>query len=219
MATWPVAVPRVTPHGAYAYPRPRRAHHGLDLGGARGTVVVAPEALTVLAVGRGLSTSHKPAGRVERGTSPLAVGVGLGGYGPAAVLALGASGVVHVLGHLEDAALPAVGAQLGEGAAVGTISRVRHVHWEVRRADAHPWPRASRARDTYDPAVWLSTVRGLPFAADGPPPATVLALATRLARATSAVRAELEARAVGEVGLVVLVVLGLALGRRRSSSS
>lgn len=213
MARWPVDAPRATPHGAYAYPRRKRDHHGIDLAGARGTVVYAPEAMTVIAVGRGLSTSGKRTGVVERSGDPLAAGVGLAGYGPGAVLARGASGLVHVLGHLDDGALPAAGAELDEGAVVGTISRVGHVHWEVRKPDAYPWPRARRGVDTADPEVWLAAARSMPFQApviDAPDldaaTSTVRAVARKLA-------ADVRARAVGEVVLVVL--LALAASRKR----
>lgn len=217
MARWPVDAPRATPHGAYAYPRRRRDHHGIDLAGARGTAVYAPEPLTVIAVGRGLSTSGKRQGRVERSGDALAVGVGLAGYGPAAVLARGASGIVHVFGHLEDAALPAVGAALGEGDLVGTVSRVGHVHWETRKPDAYPWPRATRGADTYDPAVWLDAMARLPFQADAPaaPDVDALDAATAAVRAVARkVAADVRAHAVGEVVLVALLALLLG-GRRR----
>lgn len=213
MARWPVDAPRATPHGAYAYPRRKRDHHGIDLGGARGTAVYAPEAMTVIAVGRGLSTSGKRTGTVTRSGDPLAVGVGLAGYGPAAVLARGASGLVHVLGHLDDAALPAAGAELAEGAMVGTISRVGHVHWEVRKPDAYPWPRATRGADTADPAAWLAAVRALPFQAA--PDVDELDTATATVRAVARKLADdVRARAVGEVVLVALLALLLG-GRRR----
>lgn len=212
MARWPVDAPRTTPHGAYAYPRRRRDHHGIDLAGKPGTVVYAPEALTVIAVGRGLSTSGKRTGTVARSGDPLAVGVGLAGYGPGAVLARGASGLVHVLGHLDDSALPAAGAELAEGAVVGTISRVAHVHWEVRKPDAYPWPRARRGADTADPEVWLAAARALPFQAA--PDVDELDAATSTVRAAARkLAADVRARAVGEVVLVVL--LALAASRRR----
>lgn len=215
MARWPVDAPRTTPHGAYAYPRRRRDHHGVDLAGARGTVVYAPEAMTVIAVGRGLSTSGKRTGTVTRSGDALAVGVGLAGYGPGAVLARGASGLVHVLGHLDDGALPAVGAELAEGATVGTISRVGHVHWEVRKPDAYPWPRATRGADTADPAVWLAAMRALPFQPGAAPDADALDAATSTVRAVARkLAADVRARAVGEVAMVALLALLLG-GRRR----
>ena len=211
MARWPVDAPRATPHGAYAYPRRKRDHHGIDLGGKRGTVVYAPEAMTVIASGRGLSTSGKRTGTVTRSGDALAVGVGLAGYGPGAVLARGASGLVHVLGHLDDSALPSAGAELADGAVVGTISRVGHVHWEVRKPDAYPWPRATRGADTADPEVWLAAMRALPFQAA--PPVDALDAATATVRAAARkLAADVRARAVGEVVLLAALALG---GRRR----
>lgn len=211
---WPVARPRATPHGAYDYQRALRRHHGIDLAGRRGTVVVAPERIEVIATGRGLSTSRKVTGAVERSAHPLAAGVGLTGYGPGAILAVGLNtGMVHVFGHLDDAALPAVGATLDEGAPLGTISRVRHVHWEVRKPDAYPWPRASRGDDVYDPAAVIEAANRLPFSGpDAPPPA---ATSTWLQNATDAVRTQARAQAAGEVALVVVALVVFGLRRRR----
>ena len=152
---------------------------------------------------------------VTRSGDELAVGVGLAGYGPGAVLARGASGLVHVLGHLDDGALPAVGAELAEGATVGTISRVGHVHWEVRKPDAYPWPRATRGADTADPAVWLAAMRALPFQPGAAPDADELDAATSTVRAVARkLAADVRARAVGEVAMVALLALLLG-GRRR----
>lgn len=211
---WPVATPRATPHGAYDYQRALRRHHGIDLAGRRGTVVVAPERIEVIATGRGLSTSRKVTGAVERSAHPLAAGVGLTGYGPGAILAVGLNtGMVHVFGHLDDAALPAVGATLDEGAPLGTISRVGHVHWEVRKPDAYPWPRATRGADTADPEVWLAAARALPFQAA--PDVDALDAATSTVRAVARkLAADVRARAVGEVAMVALLALLLG-GRRR----
>lgn len=210
---WPVDSVQVTPHGAYAYQRTRRRHHGVDLAGKRGTLVRAPERLRVLIVARNNSTSHARAGTIERSADKLARGVRLDGYGPAAVLALGLdTGVVHVLGHLEPSALPSVDAVLEDGAPVGTISKVGHVHWEVRQRDRYPWPRADRAADTYDPGAWLEAATHLPFSS----PATQdwLDAATDAARATAtAARTKARAQAADEV--LGLVVLALLLGGRR----
>jgi len=212
---WPVDTVQVTPHGAYAYQRTRRRHHGVDLAGQRGTLVRAPERLAVLIVARGNSPGHARAGTVERSADRLARGVRLDGYGPAAVMARGLdTGMVHVLGHLEPAALPTVDATLEEGAPVGTISRVGHVHWEVRQRDRYPWPRADRGDDTYDPGAWLEAATHLPFSS----PATHdwLVDATDAARATvTAVTSRARERAAGEV--LGLVVLALLLGGRRRS--
>lgn len=215
MARWPVDKVKATPHGAYDYQRATRRHHGIDLAGKRGTVVVAPERLLVLATGRGLSTSHKVQGVMERSGHALARGVGLAGYGPGAVLALGLdTGMVHVLGHLDDGALPAVGSTVEEGATVGTVSRVGHVHWEVRKPDSHPWPRARRGDDTYDPAAYLEAAARLPFTADATAPTSTPRAVAWLDKATTTIRAAARASAAAEVTLLVLVAL--ALGRRRA---
>ena len=190
----PVDAPRATPHGAYAYWRAKsqRRHAGVDLGGKRGTRVVAPEEVRVLAVLRAGALASDPSVR----------GVGLRGYEPEAVLARGASGMVHVLGHLEGVDVD-VGDLVAEGGRVGVISGARHVHWEVRKPDAAPWPRSSRLADTVDPLAWLlsgsrtsSSSRGLAAWADAAQALSddVRALATR--------------RAAGEV---VLVLVGLAI--------
>ena len=211
---WPVARPRATPHGAYDYQRALRRHHGVDLAGRPGTVVVAPERIEVIATGRGLSTSRTPTGTVERSGHRLAVGVGLTGYGPGAVLAVGLdTGMVHVFGHLDAAALPAVGTTLDEGAPIGTISRVGHVHWEVRKPDAYPWPRSSRGDDVYDPAAVIEAANHLPFSGPAAPPPA--ATSTWLQAATDEVRARARAQAVGEVALVVVGLLFFAARRRR----
>lgn len=207
MARLPVDHERVTPHGAYAYWRSKtkRRHAGVDLGGQRGTGVVAPEPVTVVEVMRG----------EDRQYAPAFGGVGLTGYGPAAVVGVGASGVVHVLGHLDaDADLPQLGAQLGEGERVGQISELRHVHWEVRKPDRSPWPKHSRMADTLDPLAWLSgfrtTASSLPSGSRTPGLADVLDAAQRV---TDDIRARATRSAVGEV--VGLVVLALVLSSRR----
>ena len=195
----PVDAPKATPHGAYAYWRAKsqRRHAGVDLGGKRGTRVVAPEEVRVLAVMRGGALASDPSVR----------GVGLRGYEPEAILARGASGMVHVLGHLEDVDVD-VGDLVAEGGRVGVISGARHVHWEVRKPDAAPWPRSSRLADTVDPLAWLlsgsrtsSSSRGLAAWADAAQALSddVRALATR--------------RAAGEVawllvGLAILAAHG-----------
>ena len=192
----PVDHLRVTPHGAFDFQRAARRHHGVDLAGRAGTRVVAPERLEVLAVLRGGKVASVPALR----------GVGLKGYGPAAILARGASGVVHVLGHLADGALPAVGQVVLEGGAVGTISRVGHVHWEVRRADRAPWPRARRGDDVLDP---LSLLSGNRTSSSTPGPGGPLDAAA------SAVRSAIVASVAGDALLWLALIAFLARRRRR----
>lgn len=194
----PVDRKAVTPHGAYAYQRTKRRHHGVDLGGARGTIVYAPEALVVLAVLRGGKVTSAPAVR----------GVGLDGYGPEAILAAGASGVVHVFGHLESV-IAAPGDEIAEGAPLGTISKARHVHWEVRIADRKPWPRATRGADTLDPLAWLAA---------GATPAAAASTAdwfTAAKQITQEVRAKMVKGVVSSY--LWTIVLGYALTRSRSS--
>jgi murein DD-endopeptidase MepM/ murein hydrolase activator NlpD len=147
-----------TPHGAYGYWRARsqRHHAGVDLGAPAGAVVVAPEAMLIGAV---LDASGLTSARAFRG-------VGLRGYGPGALIGVGDSGYVHVLGHLATAGLPRVGDLVAAGAVVGTVSRLRHVHWEVRRPDRHPWPTASRLADTVDPLSLVRAPNPLDLVAD-----------------------------------------------------
>lgn len=187
---------RVTPHGGFDYQRATRRHHGVDLAGRAGTVVVAPEDLEILAVLRGGKLASAPTVR----------GVGLKGYEPAAVLARGRSGYVHVLGHLADGALPSVGQVVREGATVGTISRVGHVHWEVRRADRAPWPRARRGADVVDPLALLSGNRTQP--SGNRTPSSIPGLA-------AAARSLVISHVVGELLPLALLLVLLASRRRR----
>lgn len=191
----PVDAPRPTPHGAYAYWRAKsqRRHAGVDLGGARGTPVYAPEPLRVLTVLRGGALSSDPSVR----------GVGLAGYEPEAIMARGASGVVHVLGHLERVGVD-VGDDVGEGDLVGVISGARHVHWEVRKGDRAPWPRASRIDDTLDPLAWLKA---------GAAPGGLTAWVEAAQALTDDVRRQATARAAGEVLVLVVAAIVLAHGK------
>ena len=193
----PVDAPKATPHGAYAYWRAksRRRHAGVDLGGARGTPVYAPEVMTVLAVLRGGALSSDASVR----------GVGLSGYEPEAILARGASGVVHVLGHLERVGVN-VGDQVGEGDRVGVISGARHVHWEVRKGDRAPWPRSSRMADTVDPLAWLK-------AGAAAPRGGLAAWADAAQALTDDVRRKATAQAAGEVLLLVVAAIVIAHGK------
>jgi murein DD-endopeptidase MepM/ murein hydrolase activator NlpD len=149
MMRTPIDKIRITPHGAYGYYRAdkRRHHYGVDLGGPAGTPVYAPERMAVVVRRRGSAIE----------TSPRFRGIGLDGYGPGAVLAVGASGVVHVLGHLGLDGMPPIGAEVAEGDRIGSIGSPRHVHWEARLGDRAPWPRSTRGDDTVDP---MGLVRG-----------------------------------------------------------
>lgn len=153
---------RITPRGAYGFIRsPTTTHYGADLGAPEGTVVVAPERLQVLDTAHD-DNSPPPPRRWSRG------------YGPAVLLALGLdTGVVHVLAHLEEwsaADRPVKGQIIEEGAPVGRVSKLRHVHWEIRRADRAPWPRSRRGEDTIDPSRWLSTSATAAAPTSRPPP-------------------------------------------------
>ena len=146
----------------------------------------------MLAVLRGALTSD-----------PSVRGVGLKGYEPEAILARGASGVVHVLGHLEGVTVD-VGEQVGEGDQVGTISRAAHVHWEVRKPDRAPWPRSSRLDDTLDPLAWL--VSGSRTSSSQP--GGVAAWVEAAQALTDDIRATAARRAAGEVAWLLV---GLAI--------
>lgn len=143
----------VTPHGSYLFPRNTPSdggcgisghpcmHHGIDLGAATGTAVVAPERGEVWYAQR--SPMRPP----------------LRGYQPGAVIFRGVSGVFHVLGHLVNMvdadhgdATPPVGGWrvVDEGAKLGEVGEpARHVHWEVRTG-APFGPKV-------DPAAWLAS--------------------------------------------------------------
>lgn len=212
MARAPVDGPLVvTPHGAYDFPRSTRRHHGLDIRTTRSTIIKAPEAMRVLVVLRG-GRSNRTApnrGALTRARDPRVAGVGLDGYGPDAVLAVGASGVVHVLGHLDGA--PDVGQELAEGDPVGRGSRVGHTHWEVRKPDKAPWPRDRRGEDTWDPGAWLWAMDHLAHGPTAPTPSRATAIVTR---ATAIVRDAVVASYL-EQGAIVLGLWWLLAGRRR----
>lgn len=134
---------------AWGYTGPGRAaghvHAGVDLGGAPGTPVLAPEASIV----------------AEVGTLPMRPP--WTGYAPA-VLLRGASGRFHLLAHLSGAAdggpatapVVLVGDRLVLGQTIGYIGRERHTHWEVR---TRPHARRAIGEDTLaitiDPGSWL----------------------------------------------------------------
>jgi len=166
----PVTNKVITPHGGYGYVRqtPKQGgcgigkhpcvHKGVDLGGPAGTPVFAPERLRTTYVA------------FDNKTRPLR------GFGPGAIRALGASGAVHTLGHLDpewwrettwqlpgsifegfrgQTRLPAVDRVYEEGEQVGVMSDARHVHWQVT-IDKEP----------VDPLLWVTGRLGPP-ASDG----------------------------------------------------
>lgn len=121
-------------------------HYGWDLAGSAGDAVRAPEAGTVVAVW------------VDDATPPWV------GYGPGGVELLGASGVWHVLAHVDPSSLMVdVGEMVAEGELLGRMpSHVGaagpHVHWEVRTGRAVDSP-DTRAGNTMVPGAWLAQVR------------------------------------------------------------
>jgi hypothetical protein len=118
--------------GVHGYPC---THWGVDtftIGGIRD--VWAPEAGVVVAVSDGRSAPFM-------------------GYGPGVVLLKGASGVYHLLAHLELGSVSTkVGAQLAEGQAIGRFDATfGHCHYEVRRQPTGP-----SEVNTMDPGKWLA---------------------------------------------------------------
>lgn len=93
------------------------------------------------------------------------------GYGPAGVVGQGASGVFHLLGHLDiEGFAVTVGQTFEAGELVAMDSKlVGHVHWEVRTKAVDEGP-ATRAAFTINPVLWmgaqsvmLSKAPGLPW--------------------------------------------------------
>lgn len=150
MARYPVDVVRVTPHGAFGFLRdyktPAVTHWGVDLGGAAGTLVRAPEDGVV--------------DTTASGTSPPFTG-----YDPGVVLIRGRSGYYHLLGHTIPSVSP--GQVVKEGQVVGKIG-VNHVHYEVRKKRLPDYGAYARTDDAHrannvDPKLWilLAKVGGL----------------------------------------------------------
>jgi murein DD-endopeptidase MepM/ murein hydrolase activator NlpD len=143
VARYPVDVVRITPHGGWSYFRPEQGeggtyHYALDLGGAAGTPVRAPEDGVV--------------DTTASGTSPPFTG-----YDPGVVLLRGRSGYYHLLGHT----IPMVqaGQVVREGQQVGTIG-VNHVHWETRKKRLPDYAKYPRVQDAHrannvDPRFWI----------------------------------------------------------------
>lgn len=132
----PLPTMRTGPTGAYGASRGGgRRHWGYDIVGKPGDVVVAPEDLTILHVAN------------DDTTSPL------GGYGPGAILARGASGAYHVIGHMDPTTWQ-VGDRVSEGDPIGVVGRLNHVHWEIRTVELPPRG-AARGPLTLDPVLVL----------------------------------------------------------------
>lgn len=120
-----------------------RLHAGVDLVAPPHTPVLAPEAGEVVLVsGRddGDARSPRPGWR---------------GYGPVVLVLRGESGRFHVLAHVTDAS--PVGTRVHAGAEVALVSRLRHVHWEVRTALQPPRGRAV-VEVALNPGPWLDGV-------------------------------------------------------------
>lgn len=156
---------RTTPTGDYNAVRARRRHAGIDFAAPPGSVVYAPEDGHIVLVGRELWSRKRDKARrpgvYERTAMPLTRGVKLGGYGPGAVMLVGRSGVVHILGHLADDGLAPLG-PIDEGQVVGVVASgvsPPHVHHEVRLAERAPWPTSTRNADTISPVVWLDAAK------------------------------------------------------------
>jgi len=150
---WPVEHPRATPNGRWGTERITAAqgacgvgkhpcvHSGLDLAGAAGTRVYAPEDLSIDSVATGALPPFR-------------------GYGPGVMLARGKqTGFYHLFAHLEYGSIPSAKVpgdwlddlrtigpvwdrdssqrrQLRAGELVGVTSSANHSHWEVR-SSAH----------------------------------------------------------------------------------
>lgn len=114
-------------------------HPGVDVAGAQGTTVVAPEDGTVVMVADGNS-------------APFV------GYGPWLAIVRGVSGKFHLLGHLDPAAaaLAPMGAQVVAGQPIGVTSSANHTHWEVRSKMIPDFAAGeSNFSNNTDPLGWL----------------------------------------------------------------
>ncbi len=123
--------------GVHGYPC---QHPGIDVAGAAGTPVVAPESGTIVLVGDGNSAPFM-------------------GYGPWFAIIAGEGGKYHFLGHLEPmtAGMGPMGTPVVAGQPIGTTSSANHTHWEVRD---RPVPDFASGEDNFsnntDPIGWLS---------------------------------------------------------------
>jgi murein DD-endopeptidase MepM/ murein hydrolase activator NlpD len=116
-----------------------RLHAGVDLAARPGTPVVAPAD-----------------GRVTRVVRDADATPGWRGYGPAVVVVRDDDGAYHVMAHLApDVHLANRGDVVRAGARIGTVSRLAHVHWEVRAAERPP-AGVAIVEIAADPIAWLS---------------------------------------------------------------
>lgn len=116
-------------------------HYGIDVVGAPGTTVVAPEAGSVVQMASGSS-------------SPW------GGYGPWLIVIKGRSGLYHLLAHLDPTTknMAIVGQSVDAGQPVGTVSSAWHTHWEVRRKVVPDFSAGEHNNtNNIDPLQWLET--------------------------------------------------------------
>jgi murein DD-endopeptidase MepM/ murein hydrolase activator NlpD len=114
-------------------------HPGIDVAGAAGTPVVAPEDGAVVLVGDG--------------NSPPFVG-----YGPWFVVIEGASGKFHLLAHLAPGtSMAPMGLFVTAGQPVGVTSSANHTHWEVRDKMVPDYAAGEdNVTNNTDPLGWLA---------------------------------------------------------------
>jgi len=144
----PARIPALPSAGAWLAERSdgHRLHAGVDLGGAPGTPVLAPESGRVVRVVRASRPSE------PRASTPA----GWAGYGPMALVLQGDSGAYHLLAHLGSVEV-ARGATVSEAEQLGTIGELAHgshCHWEVR-AREQPSGGAAVVEVAADPGAWL----------------------------------------------------------------
>lgn len=170
MARIPTDNVTIFPDGGFGVFRPKQGpsgtwHWGVDLAEPPGAPVYAPERMTIVAVW----TDDK--------TAPFV------GYGPAGVLAKALDGPpgqthYHLLAHLDPAGwndtglrepvdasggtsvldvvlTPTKGETFEQGQQVGTISKLAHTHWEIRKEPIDS--PATRGGNTFDPVKYVKT--------------------------------------------------------------
>lgn len=117
-----------------------RWHAGVDLAAPAGTPVYSPAD-----------------GRVVRVVRDADATPGWRGYGPSVVVIRDDDGVYHVLAHLAEGSAhePRAGDIVRAGARIGSVSRLAHVHWEVRAVERPPRGVAV-IEITADPLAWLA---------------------------------------------------------------
>lgn len=126
--------------GVHGYPC---RHPGLDVGGAQGAVVRAPESGVIVMVSDGSAPPWE-------------------GYGPYLAVIKGASGVFHLLAHLQPGSMSlGVGSAVTAGQPIATTSNANHTHWEVRKKVLPNYAANETNFDNnLDPMQWLASARG-----------------------------------------------------------